>query len=204
MKLYSYIVKHDTGFAPNPFWGCCTLACCKPAIRRTAQVGDWIVGLSTKSKGNSVVYVMEVSEKMTFEGYFKDKRFKEKIPNMFSDDIKKTRGDNIYKPQMNSSYQYRQLPSRHSDGGRENKVNRKNDLGGIYVLVSKKFWYFGADVVELPSKFSAFKVGIGHRNRFPQKLVDEFVKYMGKHKRGRRGYPEDWSGDKAKAKCGGR
>ena len=21
MKLYSYILTHDTGFAPNPFWG---------------------------------------------------------------------------------------------------------------------------------------------------------------------------------------
>lgn len=40
MKLFSYIVTHDAGFAPNPFWGYCTLACCKPAIRRTANVGD--------------------------------------------------------------------------------------------------------------------------------------------------------------------
>ena len=30
MTLYSYIVKHDNGFAPNPFHGFCTLACCKP------------------------------------------------------------------------------------------------------------------------------------------------------------------------------
>jgi hypothetical protein len=43
MKLYSYVVTHDTGFSPNPFWGCCTLADCKPAIRRTAKIGDWVV-----------------------------------------------------------------------------------------------------------------------------------------------------------------
>jgi len=39
--LYSYIVKTDTGFAPNPFHGFCTLACCKPIMRR--KIRDYIV-----------------------------------------------------------------------------------------------------------------------------------------------------------------
>ena len=46
MTLYSYIVTTDSGFAPNPFHGYLTLACCKPMIRRTVQVGDVVVGLS--------------------------------------------------------------------------------------------------------------------------------------------------------------
>jgi hypothetical protein len=29
-KLRSYIVRVDTGLAPNPFWGFCTLALCTP------------------------------------------------------------------------------------------------------------------------------------------------------------------------------
>ena len=37
MTVYSYIVAYDSGFAPNPFHGTCTLACCKPTIRRTAH-----------------------------------------------------------------------------------------------------------------------------------------------------------------------
>ena len=41
-KLYSYCLPYDDGAAPNPFWGTCTLVICKPAIRRTARVGDWI------------------------------------------------------------------------------------------------------------------------------------------------------------------
>ncbi len=44
MRIYAYILKVDSGFAPNPFHGWCTLACCKPAIRRKARPGDWIVG----------------------------------------------------------------------------------------------------------------------------------------------------------------
>ena len=30
VRLCSYVVKYDTGFAPNPFWGFCTLAACTP------------------------------------------------------------------------------------------------------------------------------------------------------------------------------
>ena len=42
--IYSYVVAHDTGAAPNVDGGICTIAICKPAIRRNAQEGDWIVG----------------------------------------------------------------------------------------------------------------------------------------------------------------
>ena len=48
MTIYSYVVARDYGFAPNPFYGCCTLATCKPIIRRMAQVGDWVIGTGSK------------------------------------------------------------------------------------------------------------------------------------------------------------
>ena len=41
--LYLYVVDRDFGFAPNPFHGVCTLATCKPKIRKFAKVGDWII-----------------------------------------------------------------------------------------------------------------------------------------------------------------
>ena len=93
MKLFSYVVTHDTGFSPNPFWGYCTLADCKPAVRRTANVGDWIVGLSPRAKGNTVVYAMEVDEILDYASYFRDKRFAHKIPD-YSDG---TVGDNSWR-----------------------------------------------------------------------------------------------------------
>lgn len=51
MKLYRYVMTYDTGLAPNPYHGYCTLALCKPQIRRTAQVGDWIMGFGSVSAG---------------------------------------------------------------------------------------------------------------------------------------------------------
>ena len=44
MKLFSYILARDFGFAPNPFYSICSLATCKPIIRKKAQIGDWIIG----------------------------------------------------------------------------------------------------------------------------------------------------------------
>ena len=52
MTLYSYVVEHDTGYAPNPDSGVCSLCRCKfresPVSRRNivelAKKGDWIVG----------------------------------------------------------------------------------------------------------------------------------------------------------------
>ena len=42
MRLFAYKMTHDTGFAPNPFWGCLTLATCKPKIRESKRPGDWV------------------------------------------------------------------------------------------------------------------------------------------------------------------
>ena len=47
MKLFSYVLTTDNGSTPNPFHGTCTLAVCKPAIRRAAQVGDWIMAIDS-------------------------------------------------------------------------------------------------------------------------------------------------------------
>jgi hypothetical protein len=49
--LRSYVITSDTGFAPNVTGGYCTLATCKPRIRRNADVGEWILGTPSKSDG---------------------------------------------------------------------------------------------------------------------------------------------------------
>lgn len=77
MKIYSYVVRYDSGFAPNPFEKFCSLATCKPRIRKNIQVGDWVIGTgSIENVGNKkLIYAMQVEEKMTFDKYWEDKRF---------------------------------------------------------------------------------------------------------------------------------
>ena len=190
MKLYSYIVTHDTGFSPNPFWGCCTLADCKPAIRRTAEVGDWIVGLSPKSRGNRVVFAMEVDEILDYASYFRDRRFAGKIPDYSRGEVVWKAGDNIYRPLPNGEFQ--QLRSMHSHGDEENPETKAHDLGGVNVLVAKKFHYLGASGPELPPHLEELKVGRAHKNRFSQKAIRDFLEFISSYPQGVSAPPRKW------------
>lgn len=180
MTLYSYIVKHDTGFAPNPFFGYCTLACCKPGIRRTAKVGDWIVGLTPKAQGNKIVYFMKVDKKMRFDEYWLDRRFERKKPKLNAG-IKGKNGDNIYAWENGG---FRQLPSAHSKpkfGNREDAKMKRRDLGGQGVLVSRHFAYFGSEPEKLPKGLKRLIVGIGYRCHLSEDIKSRFLQFTEKH-----------------------
>lgn len=211
MKLYSYIVTHDTGFAPNPFWRFCTLACCKPAIRRSigrrfnTKEEFWIVGLSPKSRkkgmaGNNVVFAMRVTQNpMTFREYFLDKRFENKKPN-FNKSKKRRVGDNIYEPIWEGRYD--QLRSRHSrhfdyDDWKQDKKHKKHDLNGRFVLASKDFYYFGSDSKPLPPSLSELKVARGHKCRFAESTKKRFLKFIRKQVKGRNALPTQWDSVKS-------
>lgn len=87
MRLFSYKMTNDSGFAPNPFGCTLTLATCKPQIRRYKKEGDWIAGFtSVKLAGHEVgserlIYLMRVAEKLPMWEYFWDSRFRDKIPH---------------------------------------------------------------------------------------------------------------------------
>jgi len=95
MKVYSYVVARDYGFAPNPFFGYCTLATCKPVIRRVARAGDWIVGTGSAEHGRQdyIVFAMRVTEVEAFDDFWEDPRFKRKRPNLRGSN-KQAFGDN--------------------------------------------------------------------------------------------------------------
>ncbi len=86
MGLYTYVVRYDLGFAPNPYHGYCTLAVCMTKIRKGVKVGDWVLGTGSARKGirrgGYAVYAMRVTEKLSFDQYWIDKRFRKKRPNL--------------------------------------------------------------------------------------------------------------------------
>ena len=190
MKLYSYIVKHDTGFSPNPFWGYCTLADCKPVIRRTANIGDWIVGLSPKSEDNKIIFAMEVQEILTYSQYYHDKRYRKKIPDFTRDKTIYRCGDNIYEPLANG--RFRQLQSMHSDEKQENRKTKEQDLRGKNILISKNFYYFGSKSIPLPEKLHEMKVGRAHKSRFSPEIIEQFAKCILECRKGVNAPPTKW------------
>ena len=68
--LYAYAITRDLGFAPNPFHGVCTLSTCKPGIRKSANIGDWILGVGGSTLGEvyrKCIMLMKVTEKTNFQ-----------------------------------------------------------------------------------------------------------------------------------------
>jgi hypothetical protein len=195
-KLYSYVVTHDTGFAPNPFFGYCTLACCKPTIRRNADLGNWIVGLAPKAMGNTVVYYMRVDAILdSFGDYWRDPRFTIKKPR-FDSDVEFKCGDNIYEPRP--SREYRQIRSMHSlrRGNEEDTETKAHDLSGERILASETFAYFGGNAVPLPPELQDLVVGRAHKCRFSTGVMDEFLRFVKKRGLGgMRSTPRTWPPD---------
>ena len=166
MDLYSYVVAYDSGFAPNPFYGFCTLATCKPRIRKTAKIGDWIIGSgsadSHKRQGGHLVYAMRVSEILTFDQYFDDTRFQQKNP-LLTGSRKQARGDNIYH-QIDDDWI--QSNSYHSkSNGTPNPDHVTRDTGINKILISEHYCYFGIDGPMLPELLGKDKKHICHHGR---------------------------------------
>lgn len=160
MKLYSYVMVSDTGFAPNPNDDFCTLACCKPKIRRVVSLGDWVIG--TGSKGNvgnhKLIYAMKITEKKDFDSYYNDVRFKNRIDNIYF----KYKGEWFQKPNQHHHEQ-----------------DISHDLSGECVLISNYFYYFGKKAIEIPEQFrEVIKKGPGHKSNFSEDLITDFLVWL--------------------------
>ena len=197
-KLFSYVVARDYGFAPNPFFGICTLATCKPRIRKTASIGDWVVGTgsSRKNRRGYLVYAMCITETLTFNEYWEDERFQKKKPNLRGS-MKQAFGDNIYF--LDSPGRWRQQDSHHSyPDGKLNPHNVKNDTQTDRVLLSAEYAYWGGSGPEMPQQFRNHN-GLNicavrnHKCQFPEDLVSDFlVWFRSMDANGYLGAPLDW------------
>jgi hypothetical protein len=174
-KLFSYVVQHDTGHAPNPFFGICTLCRCKyrkaekrpQNVIERAKPGDWIVGTggaSKKSAGHGkVIYAMRVDKKIPRLEYYRNRIFAKKKRSNGS-----KQGDNL-RP--------------------ENRFEETEQ----FVLISRHYWYFGRNAIPIPKdKFPDLeKKGPGFRSDFQEPYISRFTSWLKKRykKRGKHGEP---------------
>lgn len=176
--LYIYVVARDFGFAPNPFYGLCTLATCVPRIRASAQIGDWIMGVggSRLRATGKCIYLMKVSEILTFNDYWSDPRFSLKKP-MRNGSLVMMVGDNVYHQDAGND-QWIQSDSHHSNhDGTTNHKNLETDTSSENVLVSDHFYYFGKSAPTVDLGSIGYK---NHRNRSKKSLgegdVADFIR----------------------------
>ena len=172
MKLYSYVVQHDYGHAPNPYFSVCTLARCKcreeegdrAKIVELAVEGDWIVGtggadVRKSARNGNLIYAMKVEKKLRLGQYWSDPEFEDK--KLLKDgEYAQRRGDNK-KPK--SAFE-------------ENKR---------FVLISwKEYYYFGKEAgkeaIRIPEEFlSIQKKGPGYKvNCFDPQFVAQFLDWL--------------------------
>ena len=177
---YIYVVTRDYGFAPNPFYGFCTLATCKPAIRKAAHVNDWIFGIGSKTNmKNKLIYMMRVSSKISFEDYWNTSRYEVKRANMNSS-LKKMYGDNIYHFDTTNDV-WIQEDSHHSyASGIPNPHNLKKDTKSNNVLISDKYYYFGKSALDIPEEFvsTIYKSTRGFKKDLFTANIQLFIDYI--------------------------
>lgn len=178
MTLYSYCLRVDDGAAPNPFWGVCTLVICKPAIRRVAQPGDWVVGLGSAASpmgdlSGQVIYAMRVTRRMSMKEYdeYCVTHLQGKVPNWRSRYFKRKVGDCIYDFSKPGTPRVRR--SVHTE------KNRRVDLSGENALLSDHFYYFGNRPRRLPAHVSPIvQQTQGHKSRANAPYMDAFIDWI--------------------------
>lgn len=137
-RIFRYVVRLDQGGSPNPYHGWCSLAVCKPQVRRTARAGDWIIGLRSRAN-DQVVCAMRVDEVLPLGDYWRDPRFRAKRPGGVGPP------DNFYRAGLGGSL-------RRVDNALHGPDLAAQDIGGRHALVSRHFWYFGDQSPELPTE----------------------------------------------------
>jgi len=187
VNIWTYVITHDSGSAPNYDPPATTLAVCKPRIRKAAKEGDVILAFNgaplNRFEPHSVRWAGVVAEVIPFARYWQDPRFQNKKPRH------SITPDNIYEPTDDGSL--RQV--RNNVHG---LTDAPKDIGGQNVLVFRKVWRFGRVIAVLPSSFALRMNGgrIGERKlqisslrwRLLQRWLDTHVSKMAA-----RSYP-DW------------
>ncbi|MDH5784298.1 MAG: hypothetical protein OEZ16_01660 [Chromatiales bacterium] len=183
MKLYSYVITHDYGFAPNPFGGFLTLATCMPQIRRSAQIGDWLMGTgSTDGVGvDRLIFLAKITGKPSLADYSILDKYRIKIPNSCEEKWAK-RGDNIYFQNADGEWNQRSNPFH----GEEEMAH---DLSGLNVLVCDEFWYFGASAPIIPVEHRHLIKKGPNCKANENKDVTSFLHWVSTRKRGINGNP---------------
>jgi hypothetical protein len=197
MKLSAYIVRVDCGFAPNPFGDHCTLACCKPTIRRNAERDDIIVGTAASHfpYAGCLIYAMRVGKVLPYQQYWDDPTYAYRKPS-FTTPISR-RGDNIW--HRDASGEWQVIP-----GAIHDHSHRDRDTRGENALIAVEFFYFGRDAISVHPEFSGLLATTqGHKNTYDPDMISRFWDWLRRTttKSGLIGDPSDFTDQGCRAQC---
>jgi len=138
-----------------------------PVVRRTAGVGDWIIGMGgrdLKATGRCI-YAMRVTDNLTFNEYWNSEQFRSKRPVRHGS-RRAMVGDNIYRTDPQSGRWLQENSVHSKPNGEQDLANTEHDTQTDRVLISEEFFYFGENAPVVPSKLLekiGYRNGRGHR-----------------------------------------
>lgn len=130
--IYLYKMTTDNGGAPCVYTGVLSLAICKPQIRTSAKLGDWIVGFGGKSvpelKGR-LIYIAKVTKVADNGTYYSENEYRPRPDCVYSRD--------------ESGYKWRDGSKYHGPDQLERDLGAPDSFGNARVLLSDVFVYSG-------------------------------------------------------------
>jgi hypothetical protein len=171
-RLYVYKLTTDNGGAPAVFRNKLSLAICRPKIRATAEVGDWIVGVAGQGllPNAPLVYIMQVTEVSEDGTYYAQKSTK-------------SRPDAVYKWKRNK-LAWRPGAAFHGPEDAIRDVGIGPQYKGARVLLSTRYRYFGKaastsySVVAPLAHKMAQSIGRAHRVNHSDAVYDAWMKVI--------------------------
>lgn len=153
MKVCAYVMTYDSGLAPNPFHGACTLSVCTPNhVSKNIQIGDYIIGVAGVNLCKKIIppsdpwrliYAMKVDKIMELGSYYDCADYKLKIPKR-SGSGKEMCGDNFYKLSNGKTVHTGESTDHDWPDVME------QDCKGNQVFIGNTFNYFGSAAPKIP------------------------------------------------------
>jgi hypothetical protein len=172
-RVFDSLLGHDTDCAPHPFRGWCILAGCKPRIRKSAEVGDRVVGATPKADGSRVGDVMRVDAKVPVCDPWDDRRFLRKRRVGHPSTPVEECGDNLRKP-------------------------RDDDPRSAHVLASRRFAHDGSKPRDRPRTLRALQMAArSHLVSHAPEPMRALLRFVRACRRGVRSPPGSWAEDDA-------
>ncbi len=122
-KIYFYKMIVDNGGAQCVQDGLLSLAICKPQIRSTIDIDNFIIGFGSNVLDNKLIYIAQITDKLLDGEYYKQQEYSYRNDCLYSFD----------------GQQY----SRREDKKYHISNNTPNDEGNNIVLLSDNYRYFG-------------------------------------------------------------
>ncbi len=173
-KIYVYKCVYDDGIAPCVDRGRLSLTVCKPQIRRTAAVGDYLVsfGGNAESPPNRLVYAARITARLPGGEYFDKPAFQ-------------TRQGCLYERTPRGLLRLRRDAAVHQRPADQLKdVGPAPEYPNAIALVSDYFRYFGAkgtdDWKAIAPRLARLveHLGQGHRVNHSREIRDDLLRLI--------------------------